>query len=110
MSFEFTSIEARTGSETALEEGVAEAAPLVPRAKRCLGMELRRLVEAPRRNRLVVGWRTVENHTKGSPGSTGSEERRLVGAFFAAPPVVEHTHRVLKAFLRDRCSTRENDP
>jgi hypothetical protein len=41
----------------------------------------------------------VEDHTVHVRGSENFQEwRRLVGAYFASPPVVEHTHRVFHGF------------
>ncbi|TPG44820.1 antibiotic biosynthesis monooxygenase [Roseomonas nepalensis] len=99
MFLEIAQIEVTPGSEPAFEEGVAKAGPLFRRARGCRGMELQRSVEFPSRYRLLVTWETVENHTVDFRGSADFQEwRRLVGDFFAAPPAVEHTRQVLKAF------------
>lgn len=99
MFLEIAQIEVKPGAEAAFEAGVAKAAPLFQRAKGCKGMELQRSVEFPARYRLIVTWETVENHTEDFRGSADFQEwRRLVGECFAAPPAVEHTHQVLKAF------------
>lgn len=111
MSLAIAQIEVKPGSEAAFEEGVAKAAPLFRRATGCLCMELQRSVEVSQRYRLVVGWQTLENHTEDFCGSADFQEwRRLVGGFFAAPPAVEHTHQVLKAFRLIRSNTEGNDP
>lgn len=99
MFLEIAQIEVKPGSEADFEAGVAKAAPLFRRAKGCRAMELQRSVEFPSRYRLVVTWETVENHMVDFRNSEDFQAwRGLVGAFFAAPPAVEHTHQVLKAF------------
>ncbi len=99
MFLEIALIEVKPGSEAEFEAGVAKAAPLFKRAKGCKGMQLQRSVEFPSRYRLVVKWETVENHMVDFRNSADFQEwRSLVGACFAAPPAVEHTHRVVKGF------------
>ena len=74
------------------EIGVAQAAPLFLRAKGCHGLNLQRVVEDLSVYRLVVQWETVEHHTVDFRNSDDFQEwRRLVGPFFANPPVVTHT-------------------
>lgn len=99
MFLEIAQIEVKPGAEARFEAGVAEAAPLFRRAKGCSAMELQRSVEFPQRYRLIVTWATVENHMVDFRNSADFQEwRRLVGDCFAAPPAVEHTAQVLKAF------------
>ena len=99
MFLEIAQIEVKPGSEADFEAGVAKAAPLFQRAKGCKGMQLQRSVEFPSRYRLVVKWETVENHMVDFRNSEDFQAwRGLVGAFFAAPPAVEHTYAALKAF------------
>ena len=44
--------------------------------------------------RLLVEWQTVEDHMIGFRNSADFQTwRGLVGEYFAAPPVVTHTHR-----------------
>ena len=72
--------------------GGANAAPLFLRAKGCHGLNLQRVVEDLSVYRLVVQWETVEHHTVDFRNSDDFQEwRRLVGPFFANPPVVTHT-------------------
>jgi heme-degrading monooxygenase HmoA len=99
MFLEIAQIEVKPGSEADFEAGVAKAAPLFQRAKGCKGMQLQRSVEFPSRYRLVVKWETVENHMVDFRNSEDFQAwRGLVGAYFAAPPQVEHTYAALKAF------------
>ncbi len=58
--------------------------------------ELHKSIEKPSRYRLLAKWETLENHTvdfRGSPDF--AEWRALVGAYFLAPPEVEHTETVV---------------
>ena len=99
MFYEIAQIDVKDGMTDDFEAGVRAAAPLFRRAKGCDGMELQRSVEQPNRYRLFVKWHTVENHTVDFRGSADFQEwRKLVGHCFASPPVVEHTHVVVKGF------------
>jgi heme-degrading monooxygenase HmoA len=99
MFFEIAEIEVKPGEEGLFEAGVAKALPLFQRAKGCRGMELQRSVEKPSKYRLVVKWETVEDHTVHFRDSDDFQEwRKLAGAHFASPPVVEHTHTVFAGF------------
>lgn len=96
MVFEIAEIEVKPGDEAAFEAGVTKAAPLFKRAKGCMGMELQRTIEKPSKCRLVVKWETVEDHMVHFRGSEDFQEwRKLVGPYFAAAPIVEHTQTVV---------------
>jgi quinol monooxygenase YgiN len=86
MYLEIAAIEIIAEKESAFEAAVAEAAPLFLRAKGCRGMQLQRSVEQPSHYRL---------HFRQSDDF--QVWRRLVGEYFASPPVVEHTRQVFKA-------------
>jgi heme-degrading monooxygenase HmoA len=99
MVWEIAQIEVNPGEEAAFEAAVAKAVPLFKSSRGCKGMHLQRSLEHPSRYRLFVDWETVEDHTVHFRGSENFQEwRRLVGAYFASPPVVEHTHRVFHGF------------
>jgi heme-degrading monooxygenase HmoA len=99
MIMEIAQIEITPGMESAFEAGVKAAAPLFKRAKGCSAMMLTRSHEFPQRYRLFVRWATLENHTVDFRGSADYQEwRRLVGASFASPPVVEHVREVVAGF------------
>lgn len=99
MFWEIAQIEVKPGDEAAFEAAVGKAVPLFKNARGCKGMQLHRSVEQPGRYRLVVDWETVEDHTVHFRGSQDFLEwRRLVGGYFASPPAVEHTHRVVDGF------------
>jgi len=95
MFWEIAQIDIRPGQEAAFEAAVTRAAPLFRSAKGCRGVQLHRSVELPTRYRLVVDWESIEDHTVHFRGSEAfTEWRRLAGAHFASPPIVEHTYRV----------------
>jgi len=92
MIYEVAEIKVRAGTEALFEEGVANAAPLFLRAEGCNGVSLHRVVEHPETYRLVVEWDTLDNHLVDFRGSEDFQEwRRLVGAYFEAPPLVTHS-------------------
>ena len=96
MILEIAQIDVKPGMEAEFEAGVAKAAPLFRRAKGCTALTLQRSVERPSRYRLFVTWETVENHTVDFRGSENfTEWRALVGQYFASPPEVEHTKKVV---------------
>lgn len=77
------------------EAGVASARPHFIAAEGCLGLALHRVIEAPNTYRLIVKWRTVEDHTVTFRGSEGFQRwRAAVASFFSEPPVVTHSRAV----------------
>jgi len=99
MILESADILVKPGMEEQFEAGVREAAPLFKRAQGCLGMRLQRGIENPRAYRLLVQWRTVEDHTVHFRSSEDFQEwRRLVGHCFDSAPVVVHLQTALEGF------------
>lgn len=95
MFWEIAQIDVKPGEEAAFEAAVVQAIPLFQGSRGCQGMQVQRSVEHPSRYRLVVDWETVEDHIVHFRGSEAfAHWRRLVGAHFASPPLVEHTHRL----------------
>ena len=77
------------------EAAVAKARPYFLAAEGCLGLTLRRVIENPEVYRLVVTWRTVEDHLVTFRQSQGFQLwRELASPFFAKPPVVTHSSEV----------------
>ena len=96
MVTEIAQIEIKPGSEKDFEAAVAKARAAFGRSTGFLGFELHRSIEKPQRYRLLVKWETLENHTVDFRGSESFVEwRGLVGQYFASPPEVEHTKKVL---------------
>jgi heme-degrading monooxygenase HmoA len=99
MIMEIAQFEITPGTESQFEAGVKQATPLFKRAKGCSAMMLTRSHENPQRYRLFVRWATLEDHTVHFRGSADFQEwRRLVGAYFASPPEVEHVTEVVAGF------------
>jgi len=79
-----------TGAEAAFEAAVAEAEPLF-RGKGATSFALSRQTEDPARYRLLVGWRTIEDHTVGFRESDAFPAwRALVTPHLAQPPAATH--------------------
>ena len=74
--------------DMALRRGVET---VVSRAKGFRGFSIHKGIESPERYLLLIHWDTLENHTVDFRQSAlFAEWRRVVGPFFAVPPVVEH--------------------
>lgn len=99
MIFEMAQLTIKLGTESAFEHGVALAAPLFQRARGCHGMQLLRSIEQPLHYTLMVTWETVNDHLVHFRESEDFQEwRRLVGAYFANPPQVEHVQVAFRGF------------
>jgi heme-degrading monooxygenase HmoA len=99
MILEIAQIVVRAGMEAEFEAGVARATPLFRRAKGCVSMELVRSIELPNRYRLLVGWKTLENHTVDFRASDDFQTwRGLVSHCFDGAPEVEHAAQAVKGF------------
>jgi quinol monooxygenase YgiN len=98
MILEIAQIDVKPGEEAAFEARVKDAVGVFRRAEGCLGLELRRSIEKPGRFRVMIRWRTLENHTVDFRGSPLFQEwRALVGPHFASPPEVEHCTAAMAA-------------
>ena len=99
MILEIAQIDVKPGTEADFEAGIAKAAAYFADAKGCRSFALRRSAEKPQRYRLLIEWDTLEDHTVGFVNSQPWKDyRALVSPYFEAPPSVEHTELVLKAF------------
>ena len=99
MILEIAQIAVKSGMEVEFEKAVATAKPLFQRAKGCISMELIRSIEIPSRYRLLVGWKTLENHTVDFRGSEDFQSwRGLVSHCFDGAPEVEHAAIAVKGF------------
>lgn len=78
------------GAEAAFEAAVAEAEPLF-RDGGATSFALSRQVEDPAHYRLLIGWRTLEDHTVGFRESDAFPAwRALVTPHLAQPPAATH--------------------
>ena len=91
MILEVATLTVRPGQETAFEEAMKMARPLIEASPGFLGMNLRRCVETPNRYLLSVSWGAVEDHTVGFRGSERYQRwRELLHHFYDPFPTVEH--------------------
>lgn len=96
MIYEIAQIDIKPGSEKDFEAAVAKARAVFGRSVGFHGFELHRSIEKPQCYRLMVKWETLENHTVDFRNSANFVEwRGLVGQYFASPPEVEHTKKVM---------------
>jgi quinol monooxygenase YgiN len=97
MILEIAQVDVKPGEEAAFEARVKEAVAIFRRAEGCLGLDLQRSIEKPTRYRVMIRWRTLENHTVDFRGSPLFQEwRALVGPHFASPPEVEHCETAMQ--------------
>jgi heme-degrading monooxygenase HmoA len=91
MILELAEIDVKRGHEADFETAVAQAMHLFLDSKGCNGIRLHRSLEQPTRYRLVVQWKTVDDHMVEFRNSDAFVEwRRLVGPHFAGTPRIEH--------------------
>ena len=96
MITEIASIDITPDSTDAFERAVAEALPLFRAARGCSSVRLEQCLEEPLSYRLVVDWETLEHHIDTFRASSAfARWRELVSPYFAKPPHVVHTKRVL---------------
>ena len=91
MILEVAILTVRPGQESAFEDAMRRARPLIEMSPGFGGLELRRCLETPNRYLLQVGWRSVEDHTVGFRQSPRYQEwRNLLHQFYDPFPLVEH--------------------
>jgi heme-degrading monooxygenase HmoA len=74
--------------DAAIQRGLQE---VISKAKGFKGYKVNKGIESPERYVLTIFWETLENHTVDFRQSPAFQEwRGIVGAYFAAAPVVEH--------------------
>jgi quinol monooxygenase YgiN len=79
----------------AFEAGVSRAKRHFLSAEGCLGLSLHRVIEAPATYRLVVKWRSVEDHMITFRNSPAFQAwRDCVSAHFSGSPVVTHSRQI----------------
>lgn len=77
MIIELVEMDVKPGSEAAFETAFGPAAELIRRSKGCESVRLLHGIENPNRYRVLVQWKTLENHTedfRGSPDHTQFRE------------------------------------
>lgn len=102
--------EIRVTDPAGFEAGVARARPHFLGAEGCLGLALHRVIEAPDTYRLVVKWRSLQDHMVTFRASAGFQAwRAAVSPFFAGPPMVTHSQAVDLARAADLAQAPERD-
>ncbi|MEP6587302.1 MAG: antibiotic biosynthesis monooxygenase [Polaromonas sp.] len=99
MILELADIRIQPGQQAAFDEAIQRGVKeVISKAKGFKGYKINKGIESPERYILQIFWHTLENHTvdfRESPAFT--EWRSIVGAFFAAPPTVEHFKLLAKS-------------
>lgn len=89
---EYADLQVTPGQEAAFEAAAREAVQIFRAAEGCRAMHVEKIIEREAAYRLVVEWDTLEHHTVTFRNSDGFQAwRGLVGKYFAAPTVVEHS-------------------
>ncbi len=79
------------GEESAFEEAIQTAKPLIAATPGFGSIRIHRCIETPNRYLLLVTWKTLENHTIGFRQSDQYQAwRKLLHHFYDPFPVVEH--------------------
>jgi quinol monooxygenase YgiN len=91
MILEIAELKIRKEAEEEFVRNVGAGIAIFRRAKGCEGVELMRSPEAPGEYRLLVLWRTIENHIVDFRGSDDfAEWRKLTAHCFAEAPVIRN--------------------
>jgi heme-degrading monooxygenase HmoA len=72
------------------EAAFVEARKVITQAPGCGAVSLRRCLETPGRYQLFVEWPSIQVHQDFRASGLFAEWRRVIGPFFAMPPLVEH--------------------
>jgi quinol monooxygenase YgiN len=99
MILEIAELKIKKGAEEEFARNVATGITLFRRAKGCDGVELRQSPEAPGEYRLLVRWRTIDNHIVDFRGSDDfAEWRKLTAHCFAEAPVIKNWQVAVQGF------------
>jgi heme-degrading monooxygenase HmoA len=91
MIFEVGILNVRPGQESAFEETLRKARPLIAATPGFQSLQVHRCIETPNRYLLRVSWGSIEDHTVGFRQSDRFPEwRRLLHHYYEPPPVIEH--------------------
>lgn len=91
-------LDVRSGQERGFESDFSEAKALIASMPGFESLQLHRCIERSNRYLLLVGWRSLEDHTEGFRRSSEYEEwRRLLHHYYDPFPTVEHYSLVLSA-------------
>ena len=96
MILEMGVLNVKPGEESAFEETLQKARPLIAATPGFQSINVHRCVETPNRYLLLVTWRSLEDHTVGFRQSDRFPEwRRLLHHFYDPFPAVEHYEPVV---------------
>jgi heme-degrading monooxygenase HmoA len=91
MIVEHALLQVKPGLESAFEQAMREALPLIKATPGFLKLEVRPCIEAKGKYLLLVAWATLEAHTQGFRGSERySEWKSRLHHFYEPFPLVEH--------------------
>lgn len=92
MILELVDIRIHAGQQAAFDEAITRGVTtVIAQAQGFRGYTLNQGLENPERYVLQIFWDTLENHTVDFRQSPAFNDwRSIVGAYFAAPPTVEH--------------------
>jgi heme-degrading monooxygenase HmoA len=84
------------GKESAFEDTLKIARPLIAATPGFESIKIHPCIETPNRYLLMVTWRSIEDHTVGFRQSDRYPEwRKLLHHFYDPPPVVQHYEEAL---------------
>ena len=91
MILEVGILNVKSGQESAFEEALRKARPLIAATAGFHSLQVHPCIETVNRYLLLVTWRSIEDHTVGFRQSDRFPEwRRLLHHFYDPPPVIEH--------------------
>jgi heme-degrading monooxygenase HmoA len=85
----------RAGEESAFEESMREALPLIEGAEGCFGAELRRQAEDGSIYLLLVRWSSIDAHLSFRETELFTAWRSLTHPYYCETPSVTHFHEPL---------------
>lgn len=98
MVLEIADMEIKPGLEQEFEQAVQASLPIFRKAPGFIDLSLQRGIENPARYRVLLRWKTLEDHTEGFRKSEGFQQwRQLVGHCFVGAPHVDHSVCVVQS-------------
>lgn len=96
---EVADLKINPGTEIDFLVAVEQAVELFKRAPGCIAMRLEKVIEDSDHFRLIILWKTLEDHTEGFRNSEDFQKwRALAGPFFAETPSVDHSEIAVLGF------------
>lgn len=99
MIHKIAEIEVISGTETAFEAAVAEAAVYFRTARGCRSFVLNRVIENPQSYYLIVGWDNIDDHVEHFRKSLNFQAwTYFVKRYLVSEPKIVHVEAVVKSF------------